>query len=258
MTPMRTNLRARLVVAFVCFVGSAAAGLQAQQSAAAPGTPAAVSRDLACAPAVPLVRTGGSIRVLGGREIRRTMFSTGEAVIIAGGTAQGVRDGEEYFVRRIVEDRYAEPVNGKFPATIHTAGVLKIVEAQAGSAIAVVTYACDGVMEGDYVERFAPAVLAQASIGTAPDFSTPGRLVLGTERRHIGGAGEFMVLNRGSDHGLRAGQRLTIFRDTVGGSGPVSTIGTATVHLVAAETSTIRIDGSVDAVYVGDMVAIHR
>jgi len=253
---MRTNLRARLVVALGSVVGSAAAGLQAQQPA--PATPAPVSRNLACAPAAPVAGTGGSIKIVGGREIRRTMFSTGEAVIIAGGTAQGVRNDEEYFVRRTVEDRYGEPVNGKFPATIHTAGVVRIVEAQAGSAIAVVTYACDGVMEGDYVERYEPAAVPQSPIGSAPDFAAPGRLVLGSERRQIGGAGEFMVLNRGSDHGLRAGQRLTIFRHTVGGSAPVSTIGSATVYLIGAQTSTIRIDGSVDAVYVGDLVAIHR
>ena len=49
----------------------------------------------------------------------------------------------------------------------------------------------------------------------------PGRLILGAERRQIGGAGDFMVLDRGSDHGLRQGQQLTIFRRTVA-DGPVA------------------------------------
>jgi len=67
-----------------------------------------------------------------------------------------------------------------------------------------------------------------------------------------------MVLDRGSDHGLHAGQRVTIFRSTGGGTGPVARIAEATTLVVNAETSTIRIDKTSDAVLVGDLVAIHR
>ena len=68
-----------------------------------------------------------------------------------------------------------------------------------------------------------------------------------------------MVLDRGSDHGIRPGQRLTIFRRTLpDGTGPVSNVGSATVYAVQPETSMVRIEKSVDAVYVGDLVAIHR
>jgi hypothetical protein len=198
------------------------------------------------------------MKVLGGTQIRKQEFSPGEAVIIGGGTTQGMQAGDEYFVRRLIEDRYVEPVRGVFPVTVHTAGAVRIVEVRADVSIAVVTYACDAISEGDYVERFQPVGLPQAEIGTAPDFARPGHLILGTERRSISATGAFMVLDRGSDHGLRVGQALTIFRPTVGGTGPVATIGTAKVYIVGPQTSTIRIETSMDAVYVGDLVAIHR
>jgi hypothetical protein len=84
-------------------------------------------------------------------------------------------------------------------------------------------------------------------------------LILGDDRRQIGGAGEFMILDRGSDHGVKPGHRLTIFRHTLpDGTGPVSNVGLATVYVVRPETSIVRIEQSVDAVYVGDLVAIHR
>jgi hypothetical protein len=67
-----------------------------------------------------------------------------------------------------------------------------------------------------------------------------------------------MVFDRGSDHGLRNGQRLTIFRETVGGAGPVVRVGEATAMIVSPETTVIRVDKSTDAIYVGDLVAIHR
>jgi hypothetical protein len=91
-----------------------------------------------------------------------------------------------------------------------------------------------------------------------PDYSDPGHLVLGNERRQMGAKGDMMVLDRGSDHGLRAGQRLTIFRQTAGGTGPIARIGEATAMLVSPESTIIRIDKVTDAVFVGDLVAIHR
>ncbi len=67
-----------------------------------------------------------------------------------------------------------------------------------------------------------------------------------------------MVFDRGSDHGLRGGQRLTIFRTTAAGTGPISRIAEATAMIVSPETTIIRIDKTTDAVHVGDLVAIHR
>ena len=66
-----------------------------------------------------------------------------------------------------------------------------------------------------------------------------------------------MVLDRGSDHGLRPGQQLTIFRRTVA-DGPVATSARRRSTRVQPESSVVRIDRSIDAVYVGDLVAIHR
>ena len=94
------------------------------------------------------------------------------------------------------------------------------------SSIAIVTYGCDGIGQGDYLERFEAPVMPPGTPAGTPDFARPGRLILGDDRRQIGGAGEFMVIDRGSDHGLRPGQRITIFRQTLpDGSGPVSTVG---------------------------------
>jgi hypothetical protein len=82
--------------------------------------------------------------------------------------------------------------------------------------------------------------------------------LLGDDRRQMGATGDLMVFDRGSDHGVRNGQRLTIFRETVGGAGPVARVGEATAMIVSPETTVIRIDRSTDAIYVGDLIAIHR
>jgi hypothetical protein len=216
-----------------------------------------VTRDAACAPASPLVRPPASLTIAGGREAGRTLFGVGDAVIIHGGSAQGLKVGDEFFVRRVVDDRFTEHKPGVYPISISAAGAVQVVETQADVSIAVVTYNCDNITQGDYLERYQRPVIPAAQTGTTPDFAHPGKLILGAERRQMGAPGNFMVVDRGSDHGLRPGQQITIFRRTIDG-GPVSTVGAATVYSVQPESSVIRIESSLDALYVGDLVAVHR
>jgi hypothetical protein len=251
---MSSEIRAVLSIALICGAGAAA---QAQESVTA--RLAGLPREVACAPLSPAVRPAMPLKVAAGKEHVKTLFGNGDAIVIAGGTAQGVRTGDEFFARRVVADNFTEVARGQKPISVHTGGLLQIVEAQTDVSIAVVTFGCDGVAVGDYLDRFeAPAPPPDLAGGT-PDFARPARLILGDDRRQIGGAGEFMILDRGSDHGMKPGHRLTIFRHTLpDGTGPVSNVGSATVYVVRPETSIVRIEKSVDAVYVGDLVAIHR
>ena len=216
-----------------------------------------LGRDLACGPSSPMVKPIPSLVVVGGREHRKTLFGTGDALVIRGGAAQGVKAGDEFFIRRVVDDRYNEHQPGVYPVSISTAGTARIVETQNDYSVALVIYGCDGVIDGDYLERYEPPVTAVTPTGTTPDYVQPARLMLGAERRQVGGPGEFMILDRGSIHGISQGQQLTIFRRTVT-DGPVANVGRATVYALESESSVVRIDSSTDAVYVGDLVAIHR
>jgi hypothetical protein len=228
----------------------------AQQAEAA--TLTGLNRDAACAPSSPSVRPTVALTVAAGREIGKGLFGIGDAVVVRGGTAQGVKAGDEYYVRRVVDDRFAEHEPGVYRNSVHTAGAVKILDAQDDASIATVTYACDGVMLGDFLEKFERPAIPAAAVGASPDYAHPAQLILGAERRQSAAAGDFMVINRGSDHGVQRGQELTIFRRTLPGGGPVANVGTATVFKVLPESSVVRIESSLDAVYVGDLVAIHR
>jgi hypothetical protein len=241
-------------LAVVLALASGAADLEAQQPAS---RLSGLARDFVCASTSPIVKPTPAVVVVGGRDQRKTLFGTGDALVIRGGASLGIKRGDEFFVRRLVNDKFSEHEPGVYPLSIATAGTAQVVETQNDFSIAVVTSGCDGIMDGDYLERYQAPVLPATQIGTTPDYVYPGRLILGAERRQIGGPGEFMVLDRGTDHGLRQGQQLTIFRRTAP-DGPVATVGTATVYGVQPASSVVRIDRSIDAVYVGDLVAIHR
>jgi len=227
-------------------------------------TARAASRDhaveLACGARAVGVPPDTSLRVAAGRERGKALFGPDDALVINAGTARGIKVGQEYYVRRVIDDRFVGAAGDNVPrSSIHTAGWVRIEDAQTDSAIATVIKACDAIEEGDYLELFVkPTVPAPAEAAGEPDFANPGHLVLGDERRQMAAAGDLMVLDRGSDHGLRAGQHLTVFRTTGNGTGPIARVAEATVVVVNPETSTIRIDKTSDAVSVGDLVAIHR
>ena len=213
---------------------------------------------IACAPiSLPAKPTDG-LRVIGGHVPGKYLFGPGDGVIVNAGTAQGLQKGQQYFVRRYVNDQFT-PMYGDFvPHSVHTAGWITIVDAKDDLSVGTVTHACDGIIEGDYLEPFVEPVFPPAALAGAPDFEHPGRVVMGDEKRQIGAAGSLMLINRGTDHDIRAGQTVTIFRETMGGKGPLLEVGQGTVLSVRPQTALIRIDASREAVYLGDLVAVHR
>jgi hypothetical protein len=250
-----TGIRLILTVFSTVALGGAAAA-QPQRST----TTRVIPAEQLCGPLATLTPPSRSIRVVGGSEPMKALFATGDVVTINAGTSHGIAAGQQYFVRRVVEDRFIVRTVEKQPLSIHTAGWVTIVDAQANVSTAKVSGACDGISEGDYLEPFvAPAAATPAPAAGEPDFVRPARVILADNRRQLGsGGGSLMVIDRGSDHGLRAGQRLSVFRTSLNGSGPIMTIGDAVVSSTQFETSLIRIEKSREAIQVGDLVAIHR
>lgn len=231
--------------------------LTLSQDAAGPsGMKPDVMEAMACAPSgLPAPAVAG-MRVLGGYVHGRIMFGPGDAVIVYAGDR--VQVGQQFFVRRPVRDSYTKrPKTGAIYG-VHTAGWLTVVDVKGTLAVATITHACDGVLEGDYLEPFVAPVLPTPALTGAPDFGHPGRLILADERRQTGYPGLVMVMNRGTDHDIRAGQIVTVYRETLNGQGPIIDLGRGTVLSASGQSSLVRIDSSREALYVGDLVAIHR
>ena len=95
---------------------------------------------------------------------------------------------------------------------------------------------------------------------------------MGDEKRQSAAPGSVMLIDQGSEQGLRAGQTLTIFRETVfgrnpgmgygdqpvPGRGPIMRIGLARALAVGSHSALVSIESSRDAIYIGDLVAVHR
>jgi hypothetical protein len=228
------------------------------QSVARPPVIRDISRELACGPEAVVLPPVPSIRVIASQEPGKRLFGSGETVIVSGGSTQGVRVGQEYFIKRVVKDQFAMPLAGFIPVSISTAARIRIVDVESDLAFGTIFDACDGVLDGDYLAPYIRPVVPVVEAAGEPDYANAGVIVLGSERRQIGAAGSMMVLDRGTDHGVRPGQRATVFRATLGGAGPVVRVGEATAVVVRQDTSVVRIENSRDAVYVGDRVALRK
>jgi hypothetical protein len=214
--------------------------------------------ELACAPRATFVTPSTSLQVTGSLEDRKmALFGPGHTLIVNAGANQGLKPGQEFYVRRIVTDKDQQLINGQRPVSIHTAGWIRLVEAQGDQSTATIVHACDGIEPGDFLESFAlPAVPASRAAAGEPDYAGAAQILFADERRTLGGETTLMVIDRGAEGGLQPGEPLTIFR-TTDDSKAVVTLGRATVMLVDRQTAVIRIDRATDIVYAGDHVARH-
>lgn len=214
--------------------------------------------DVLCAPFATFEAPAATLKVAGGIERAKTLFATADTVLINAGAAKGIQPGQQFYARRVIADRFAAGSTDMQPRSIHTAGWVTIVDVKADVSVAKIVEACDGVLEGDYLDPVVAADVAPPTEDGKPDYSSAGRVILGDDRRQIGATGSMMVIDRGADHGVVAGQRITIYRETMDGAGPNITIGEATVVTVRPDSALMRIAKVREAVHVGDRIALHK
>ncbi len=224
--------------------------------------PVPVARDVLASVCGAVQASDGALaiaRLVGHRDDRhRTLYGNGDVLIVDAGTDIGLEAGQNLVVRRTFRAGATRGGAGRAPTGEQTAGLIQIVEARDRASIAVVVYSCGELFAGDTVEPFAGLPLLTAHAPLAPHYADPAHIVLGEHGQILGAERQLMVIDRGSAQGAARGQRLTIFRRALDGLGPVQAIADAIIVAVRAESATIRIERTSDAVSVGDLVALHR
>jgi hypothetical protein len=197
-------------------------------------------------------------KVVSHRDSDRQLMGPGDVLRIDAGEKHGLVKDQNLVVRRRFQT--GDPSVARKQATYgeQTAGLIQIIETQPASAVALVVYVCGEIFAGDVVERYVPQPAFFAITAGTPHFDDPARITLGEHNQTAGIGGQMMVIDRGIMQGVQRGQRLTIFRRSLDAGGPPHTIGDAVVVAVRADSATMRIERSIDAVMVGDLVAIHK
>jgi hypothetical protein len=188
----------------------------------------------------------------------RQLMGPGDVLRIDAGEKQGIVAGQNYVVRSRFQtgDRAASRKLATFAE--QTAGLIQILDAQSDSASALVVYVCGELVAGDTVEPYIPQPAFFAVSEGTPHFDEAARVTAGENGRTASSAGQMMVIDRGIMQGVQRGQRVTIFRRPPGIDAMPLTIGDGVIVAIRADSATIRIERAIDAVVVGDLVALHR
>lgn len=243
-------MKTRLIVVLATAV--AAAPLHAADRLSGPQTAAA------CAPVPASTLRETALRIVGAQDVVvRELYSARALVVIAGGSSRGLQPGQRYYIRREPTGRL-QPGG---PRVATTSGWLRIVSATESTAVALVEFACDGVLAGDVLQPYAdPAVPAGASLTAAvgePDFNAAGRVLSGENERETGTRGDFFLVDVQAAAGS-IGARLAIYRDLQTPGVPLAAIADAVVTGTYGGLSVVQITYARDAVRSGDLAVPRR
>jgi hypothetical protein len=208
-------------------------------------------RGSVCGPAKPDLFPESLGTIMSARhETQGGLYTTGAELVIDGGLTNGLEIGLNLVVRRYYRVRGASAdAVGE-----HSAGLVQIVEAGERSSVAVVVYACDEMRKGDFLASFKPEPTRDPDPLGTPAFYDAARILFADEGQTLGAPTRQMVIDRGTDRGIRAGQRLTLFRQRSGALNR-AIAGDAVVVAVRTDSATIRLDRVTDVVMAGDWVA---
>ena len=187
----------------------------------------------------------------------RSVITDGQ-VVIGRTPNDGLEVGQRYVSQRLYGDRKKFPRPGEGFGDLRVTGFLTITAIDDLNALAKVDFACDAVEIGDWLEPYVEATLpTTATAPVVPDFSDRGSIMFGLDNRVLFGHGDVLSIDRGTIHGVAAGQRFAIYRDRRDGM-PLVHIGEAVVMTTSELTSKVVITTSFDGIETGDVVVPRR
>lgn len=184
-------------------------------------------------------------------ETMQGMFGAGDELVVDGGEFSGIHVGDNFIVRRryptALVDRKGKTVMGE-----HSSGLVQIVSADDQSSTAVVVYACDEIMSGDYLARFDAEPMTEPESEGKPAYDAAARILFADVGQSFGLANRMLVIDRGTIAGVAPGQRFTLFRPSRFNRATPVVLGEAVVVAVRRESATILVEQATDVVEIGD------
>ena len=213
----------------------------------------------ACAPATTFEAPPMPLRITGSQEamVRRTL-APGDLITINAGSDNGIDVGQEYFARRPVPVE-PRPIGPDNPATIQTAGWIRVYAVDRQMSLATIVHACSALEVNDYLEPFVlPAVPPVSAERLQAQRGNYGHVLRGNDNRRAFANGDYFLVDRGSDHGVSVGARFVVYRDNHTPGNFLFEVGEAVAVDVRPEGATLRAILARDAFLSGDYVALRK
>ena len=203
-----------------------------------------------CGPAKPRASEASS-GTIGAHHLEagRLIYRQGDELAIEPGSGVALSVGQNLVARRYFK---AAGAKGSDERGELTAGVVQVVRTGASAMTAVVIHSCGELRQGDLLMPFIPEPIPVAAPAGLPVYRQAARILFGDAGQLMGAPGRMMVIDRGQTHGIRPGQRLTLFRRARGRN---VVVGEAIVLVVREDSARIRVERASDAIWSGDSAA---
>lgn len=161
----------------------------------------------------------GAFAIIANKREDRQYLGEGETVYVNAGTEQGVKAGDRFVVLKTTLQALPHPRDAKkkLGDVIQQTGVVRVITAQAKSAVAVIERTLDTVEIGNRLVRFVePANLPiklrtdlTDPIQVAPDAAT---IIFARDNKQYTAGGDLIIIDRGAQDGLKVGDVLLAAR----------------------------------------------
>ena len=244
--------------------GAPISGMVEQGDAASALVPVTEELSLQCAQYVVRDREDESLYIVGSEEgSDKLAFGDRDLVYLNRGSNAGVKAGDLYTLHHVAYT-VKHPASGRKVGTkIETTGWVKVILVQEDTACAVVEQACFDIHAGDYLKPFekvnVPMVVRQApeECCSTENGKTMRHVVDLQDDAAIGGTGQFLTIDAGTDDGVAPGNVFSIYRVMYPSvPTPRNVVGEATIVSVRDRTATAKITYSRKEIMLGDQVQL--
>lgn len=211
----------------------------------------------------------GAFTLTSNRREDRRYLAEGETVYMNGGREQGVKAGDRFLILRTVARKVQHPATKRqMGDVVQQVGVIRVVTPQVKGSVAVIERCMDSVEVGDHLVRFTEP--ANLPLNLRTDITDPVKVapnspvvVFARDTRQNTSLGDMVIVDKGSNDGLKVGDVLLAVRVKTFSVGPdgdkkpamettTHYIGQALVVRTEAQTATCRLLRSSEEILPGD------
>jgi hypothetical protein len=213
-------------------------------------------------------KNAGALQITGNRRDDRQYLGDGETVYINAGENQGLRVGDRFVVVKVADKKIEHPTTGRVMGDVlMQCGIVRVNNVLPKGAVGVLERSLDAVEVGDHLMKFTEP--ANQNLELRKDVDDPvaakdptSTIVWAREHREANGFGEMMLIDRGSNDGVKVGDLMLVYLTKTWPVGSDSRgkdkesfnhyLGQALVVNTGDTSATVRIVRSLEEVHAGD------
>jgi hypothetical protein len=237
---------------------------EAGAGAAAALRPVTEEISLQCAMYVVREQEDESLYILGSEQGgNKLALAERDIVYLNKGSNAGVKAGDLYSIHHAAYTVRHPKSGARIGTKVETLGWVKVILVQEDTATAVVEESCLDIHAADYLKPFERVNVPMVVRRTPADRMTPptGKIdrfiVALQDDATVGGEGQFVIIDAGTDDGVAPGNVFTVYRIMYPSvPTPRNVVGEATVVATRDSTATAKITYSREEIMVGDQVEL--